>query len=83
MNNSLALSIVVESYNHSEGTELELLKMTLKAVTNLISKYGKGEVLWTDTGGSTLVSELLATQFPQVTRVGALGLSYDEAKALA
>lgn len=83
MNNSLAVSIVVESYNHSEGTELELLKMTLKAATNLISKYGKGEVLLTDTGGSTLVSELLATHFPQVTRVDAFGLSYDEAKALA
>lgn len=83
MNNNLEVSVVVESYNHSEGANLDRLKLALEAATKMAAEHGRGEVLLADTGGSPEVADLLAHYFPDVMRIDAIGLSYDEAKALA
>lgn len=83
MENILEVSLVVESYNHSEGTSLKDLELALEAATQMINSQGKGEILLTDTEGDPKVIDLLTQKFPHVIRVEASGLSYDQAKFLA
>lgn len=83
MKNSLEVSLVLESYNHSEGADIEHLRLALQTATNMIMEQGRGQVLLTDTGGSSDVAALLAQDFPNVLRIDAVGQDYDGAKALA
>jgi hypothetical protein len=72
-------SIVLESYNLSEGASRERLRKALSRALMLVAD-GDGEVLLADTDGEPNLLRMLAEQFPQMRQVDAQGLTYDEAK---
>ncbi len=75
-------SIVLESYNLTEGTSWERLRDGLRAA-EAAAKADGGEVLITDVYDTPELITFLNTEFPQVQRIVAKGLSYDAAKMKA
>lgn len=78
-----AVSVVVESYTHGEGSSLERVRLALESATVMIEEEGSGEVLVADSSGDASLSELLAREFPHARRIDAQGLGYDAAKMKA
>ena len=76
-------SIVIESYTHGEGGDFGRFRDVLQAATQMAKAHGNACVLVTDTHGDDELLELLEREFPEVERVEALGMSYDEAKTKA
>jgi hypothetical protein len=76
----LEVSVVVESFTHGEGSDLERVKLALRAATEMVDANGNGEVLVADSSGDAALAQLLEREFPAVRRVDALGYGYDEAK---
>lgn len=74
-------SIVVETYNYLEGASIDALRAALRAATKVIAP--EGEVLVADVSGDSAVRQMLSAEFPDVRRVDAVGLGYDEAKMRA
>ncbi len=74
-------TIVVESYNLIEGQGPSRWLASLNAARDA-AKDG-GEVVVADVYGAADFKEMLARDFPEVRRVEALGLKYDEAKVAA
>jgi len=77
--NALAVSVVTESYNMTEGTALESLRRALAWCTAELAGVGAGEVLLADVDGRPEIGRVLDA-FPGVRRVDCAGLSYDAAK---
>ena len=77
-----AVSVVVESYNHAEGSELERFAESLEAATESVRAHD-GEVLVADSSGDPELVELLERRFPAARRVATDGLGYDRAKMRA
>jgi hypothetical protein len=77
------VSVVVESYTHGEGSDLERVTHALRAAVAMVDEHGAGEVLVADSSADPALAELLEREFPGATRVDAAGLGYDEAKLLA
>jgi glycosyltransferase involved in cell wall biosynthesis len=77
------VSVVVESYNHAEGSALERLALALEAATDRVARHGDGEVLVADSSGDPELVALLEQRFPDVRCVEASGLGYDRAKLQA
>jgi glycosyltransferase involved in cell wall biosynthesis len=77
------VSVVVESYNHAEGSALGRFALALESATELVGRHGDGEVLVADSSGDNDLVELLERRFPHVRRVDAKGLGYDRAKMRA
>jgi glycosyltransferase involved in cell wall biosynthesis len=77
------VSVVVESYNHAEGSELERFALALEAATDRVRRHGDGEVLVADSSGDGELLELLERRFPDARRVDTRGLGYDRAKTAA
>ena len=78
-----AVTIVVESYTHGEGSSLDRVALALDAAREMVEQHGDGEVLVADSSGDPALSELLEARFPAVRRIDAAGLDYDEAKMKA
>jgi glycosyltransferase involved in cell wall biosynthesis len=78
-----AVSIVVESYTHGEGSSLERVTLALEAATAMAESSEGGEVLVADSSGDRALADLLRDRFPEARRIDAIGLGYDEAKMLA
>jgi hypothetical protein len=75
-----SVTIIVESYNFTEDRDATLLRRALRAACDLLLKDpANREVILTDAAPPGALSELLK-DFPEVRRVAASGLSYDEAK---
>ena len=74
-------AIVVESYNLIEGQGPSRWLASLNAARE--AAKGRGEVLVADVFGAADFKEMLARDFPDVRRVEALGLKYDQAKVAA
>jgi glycosyltransferase involved in cell wall biosynthesis len=74
------VSIIVESYNHGEGSSLDRLELSLRAALRAADRYGPAEVLLADSSGDGEVAALLEREAPQVRRVDVSGHHYDEAK---
>lgn len=74
-------TIVVESYNLIEGQGPSRWLGSLNAARD--AAKGRGEVVVADVYGTGDFKEMLARDFPDVRRVEALGLKYDEAKVRA
>jgi glycosyltransferase involved in cell wall biosynthesis len=77
------VSVVVESYNHAEGSALERFALALESATELVGRNGDGEVLVADSSGDADLLELLERRFPDVRRIPTQGLGYDRAKMRA
>ena len=77
------VSVVVESYNHGEGSSLQRLALALRAATDAIDDHGEGEVLVADSSRDPALSELLEREFPRVRIVVADGCAYDDSKMKA
>lgn len=75
-------AIILESYNLSEGTNLDRFRKAVQAAVSM-SEEGNGEVLIADAFGSAELAEMLRHEFPTVDHVIAFRDSYDEAKAKA
>ena len=76
------VSIIVESYNHGEGSSLERLALSLRAALGTARDYGSAEVLLADSSGDPEVVAMIQRELPQVRRVDATGHPYDEAKSV-
>jgi glycosyltransferase involved in cell wall biosynthesis len=76
------VSVVVESYNHAEGSALERFALSLEAATELVRPHD-GEVLVADSSGDAELVDLLERRFPAVRRVDTTRLGYDRAKMRA
>ena len=75
------VTVVVESYNHAEGSSgLDRLRIALQAATRMLEAHGNGALFVTDAGGDGDVAELLEREFPKARIVDAHGFGYDEAK---
>jgi glycosyltransferase involved in cell wall biosynthesis len=74
------VSVVVESYNHAEGSALERLALALESATGLAGRHGDSEVLVADSSGDSDLVDLLERRFPDVRRIDTKGLGYDGAK---
>ena len=81
--NEREVSVIVESYTHGEGAGLGRVTQALRAATAMVDEHGAGEVVVADSTADPALAELLAREFPDVRRVDAVGLGYDEAKVLA
>ena len=77
------VSVVVESYTHSEGSDLDRVTQALRAAVAMVDEHGAGEVLVADSSADPALAELLERAFSGVRHVDAAGLGYDEAKLLA
>jgi hypothetical protein len=77
------VSVVVESYTHGEGSDLDRVTQSLRAATRMVDEHGAGEVLVADSSADPALAELLEREFSSARHVDAAGLSYDEAKLLA
>ena len=77
------VSVVVESYNHAEGSALERFTLALESAVGHVARHGNGEVLVADSSGDSELLELLESRFPQVRRIEGIGLGYDHAKMRA
>lgn len=77
------VSVVVESYNHAEGSALERFALALESAAELVGRHGNGEVLVADSSGDVDLVDLLERRFPHVRRVEAKRLGYDGAKMRA
>lgn len=78
-----AVTIVVESYTHGEGSSLDRVALALEAATSMIERNENGEVLVADSSADPALAELLRQSFPAARRIDAAGLGYDEAKMKA
>jgi Glycosyl transferase family 2 len=76
------VSVVVESYTHGEGSDLDRVTQSLGAAVAMVDAHGAGEVLVADSSADPALAELLEREFPGVRRIDAAGLGYDEAKLL-
>ena len=76
-------ALVVESYNHREGSALDRLRLALAAARRIASEREGVEVLVADSSGDPELPVLLEREFPELRRVDATGLDYDEAKMKA
>jgi hypothetical protein len=83
MSSSPRVTVVVESYNHGEGTGLDLLASAIESARQAVAEYGSGEVLLADAVGEESVAALAAGRFPDVRVVTSPGAEYDEIKSLA
>src|SRR4051812_41330695 len=79
----MELSIVVETYNHAEGTSSGRLEDSLRAAAALVAEHGDAELIVLDVSGDDAAFERLAAVVPAARRVVAVGLGYDEAKSKA
>src|SRR5437763_5738714 len=77
------VSVVVESYTHGEGSDLDRVTQALRAAVAMVDEHGAGEVLVADSSADPALAELLERAFSGVRHVDAAGLGYDEAKLLA
>jgi len=77
------VSIIVESYNHAEGSSLERLRLGLRAALGTASDYGPAEVLLADSSDDPELAEMLERDLPEVRRVEATGRPYDDSKSVA
>lgn len=82
MNNGFAVSLIVEGYNYSEEGGLDRFRQSLAAAVSIQQAGIVDEVLLIDTAGQPEIFDLLR-DFPSVSRVEAIGMSYDDAKARA
>jgi Glycosyl transferase family 2 len=80
MSNNSEFSIIIESYNLSEGGALDRFRTSLHTALAMVkTTQRRGEVLVVDvTNGD--VESMLQTDFPEIRRVSAAGLGYDAAK---
>lgn len=78
-----AVTIVVESYTHGEGSSLDRVALALDAARRMIEEHGNGELLVADASADPALAALLRERFPETRRVDAAGLGYDEAKMKA
>jgi glycosyltransferase involved in cell wall biosynthesis len=76
------VSIIVESYNHAEGSSLDRLAMSLRAALRTGAEHG-AEVLLADSSGDPELPAILVDDLAAVRCVDATGHPYDEAKAVA
>ena len=76
------VSVVVESYTHGEGSDLDRVTQSLRAAVTMVDEHGAGEVLVADSSADPALTDLLEREFPDVKRVDAAGYGYDEAKLL-
>jgi len=77
------VSIIVESYNHGEGSSLERLRRGLRAAVESARDYGPAEVLLADSSADPELLAVLDRDLPEVRRIEATGRRYDEAKEVA
>jgi hypothetical protein len=75
-------SLIVETFNYLEGTPLSSMRNALRAAT-ACAIDDQNEVILADVSGDAEISRMLATEFPAARYLDAVGLGYDEAKALA
>lgn len=83
MENSLEVSLVVETYTHGEFGSFDRLTRSLEAASKMIALHGRGELLVIEMEKEPELLTLLNKEFPQAIRVQATGMSYDQAKMLA
>lgn len=79
----IEVSILIESYNHAEGSPLERLFETLRPAVALARRHGAAEVLLADSSADPELLRRLEAELPEVRRIEASGSSYDEAKMAA
>lgn len=77
------VSIIVESYNHAEGSSLDRLTLSLRAALRTARDHGSTEVLLADSSGDPDLRALLEGDLAQVRHVDASGHRYDDAKLVA
>jgi glycosyltransferase involved in cell wall biosynthesis len=77
------VSIILESYNHTEGSSLDRLAISLRAALRTASKYGAAEVLLADSSADPELPAMLVDDLSEVRRVDATGHPYDQAKEIA
>ena len=77
------VSIILESYNHAEGSSLDRLAISLRAALSTASDYGAAEVLLADSSGDPDLPAMLVEDLSAVRHVDATGHPYDEAKVVA
>jgi hypothetical protein len=80
---SVEASVVVETYNHAEGTSGSRLEDALRAASAMTAAHGSAELIVLDVSGGDALWERLQPLVPDARRVVAGGLDYDEAKAKA
>ncbi|MFY9578051.1 MAG: hypothetical protein WAQ33_01890 [Gaiellaceae bacterium] len=76
-------ALIVESYNHAQGSALDRLRLALVAASRIAAACAGVEVLIADSSGDPELPALLGREFPEMRRVDATGLDYDEAKMKA
>ena len=59
------VSVVVESYTHSEGSDLDRVTQALRAAVAMVDEHGAGEVLVADSSADPALAELLARLGPE------------------
>jgi hypothetical protein len=77
------VTILVESFNHGEGSPLERLLATLRPAAAAAHAHGAAEILLADPVEDPELTATLAREAPEVRRIGVSGGSYDEAKMKA
>lgn len=77
------VSVIVESYNHAEGSALERFVLSLECASEHVDRHGDGEVLVADSSGDSDLVDVLERRFPRARRVDTKGLGYDGAKMRA
>ncbi len=78
----LPVSLIVEGYTYTEIGGFERFRRSLTAAVAMQNEGIVREVLLIDTAGQAEIFDLLR-DFPTVTRVAAIEMGYDDAKALA
>jgi hypothetical protein len=82
MNQSIEFTIVVETHTFDEGGDWDRFRRSLRAASS-IAEECNGEVLVADVCGIPELENLIRSEFPQVQKLTAPGLGYDEVKMKA
>jgi hypothetical protein len=76
----LEATILVESYNHEEGSSLSRLFETLGPAVEIARANGSTEVVLADTSDDPELERRLAAEAPEVRRIPVAASHYDDAK---
>lgn len=79
----IEVSIIMETYNLSEGSSLERFNQSLDSVVAMIPHDGSAQIIIADALGTAEIEKSVKRHFPHVRCIPTVGLGYDEAKMVA
>ncbi len=77
------VTILVESYNHAEGSSLDRLLATLRPAASAAARHGAAEVVLADSSANPDLTALVKRAAPTIRQITVRGESYDDAKMAA